>query len=280
MLKSFVKTTLTRLLKPRAGDADASVTFPLEEQADQIELHGNAPTDLHLNILYGDAKIAGLDLIPLFTQCAAETRTGVPPWRAFARMQSAAHLARYFLYSLSLPGARAECGVFLGLSALFVCRTVASHLGAYTGSDFHLIDSFAGFPKSQSEDFFPLGLERSTVVKGPAFGEGDGAAPLDQVRPRFRDYPDITFHRGFIPEVFSELPDTQWAFVHVDVDLYDPTLACLEYFYPRLVKGGVIICDDFGYKIFPGARKAWEKYCRENSISSVALETGQAAIIK
>ena len=99
------------------------------------------------------------------------------------------------------------------------------------------------------------------------------------MRGVFHDFPGVRFHRGFIPQVLSQLPDTRWAFAHIDVDLHEPTLASLEYFYPRMVKGGVIVCDDYGSKLFPGARKAWESYCGENAIAFVTLETGQSVLL-
>jgi len=67
--------------------------------------------------------------------------------------------------------------------------------------------------------------------------------------------------------------------VHIDVDLHEPTLACLEYFYPRLTSG-VIICDGYGSRLFPGARKAWEAYCDANGIVFVTLESGQSILVK
>ena len=153
-------------------------------------------------------------------------------------------------------------------------------MGRYTGEGFHLIDSFKGFSRPQPEDFIPVKLGSNKAGSAPAFMEGDAAASFEQVQRVFRDFPDIGFHRGYIPDIFSRLPDTPWAFVHVDVDLHEPTLASLEYFYPRTVNGGVIICDDYGSKLFPGARKAWDGYCEERNIPFVVLETGQSVLFK
>jgi hypothetical protein len=113
----------------------------------------------------------------------------------------------------------------------------------------------------------------------PAFSQGDAAVSFERVQALFRPFPRVHLQRGFIPQVLSQLPDSRWAFVHIDVDLYEATLAALEYFYPRLVKGGVIICDDYGSRLFPGARKAWESYCDAHSIPFISLETGQSVII-
>ncbi len=71
-----------------------------------------------------------------------------------------------------------------------------------------------------------------------------------------------------------------WSFVHVDVDLYEPTLACLEYFVPRLAPGGVIINDDYGSQSFPGAGRAWDLYFEDFGLPAFALEGGQSVFIR
>jgi O-methyltransferase len=234
---------------------------------------------LHTRILFGDAAIGGTGLLDLYESCIRDSDTAVSPWKTFARIQGAANLAHYFLHTLGLDGARAECGVFQGFSALFVCRAAALTSERFDGTGFHLVDSFAGFPEPQAEDFIPMKSGNETR-NAPAFKQGDAAVSFERVRSVFRDFPGVRFHRGFIPQVLAQLPDTQWAFVHIDVDLHEPTFASLEYFYPRMVKGGVIVCDDYGSKLFPGARKAWEAYCAANGIAFVTLETGQSVLIK
>jgi O-methyltransferase len=99
------------------------------------------------------------------------------------------------------------------------------------------------------------------------------------VRDAMAGFPGASLHKGWIPEVLAELPEAPWSFVHVDVDLYQPTLDCLKYFFPRLVPGGVIVCDDYGSPAFPGARRAWIEFCGD-SLGYVALPTGQSVLVK
>jgi len=69
--------------------------------------------------------------------------------------------------------------------------------------------------------------------------------------------------------------------VHVDVDLFEPTAARLEFFYPRLVSGGMIVCDDYGFTTCPGARKACDDFCAKTPQQTVIhLTTGQGIIMK
>ena len=59
----------------------------------------------------------------------------------------------------------------------------------------------------------------------------------------------------------------KFSFVHIDVDLYQPTLDCLEFFFPKLVSGGIIVCDDYNSSQFPGAKNAWDYYFKDKKIN-------------
>jgi len=278
----MLRQLFNSLIRPnrQAPDtAPSEVSFPIEDLHELKDRHERAPLDLHSRILFGETTIAGHNLLELYDACMRETGTAVSPWKNLARIQGAANLARYFLHTLELAGARVECGVFQGFSALFACRAAAGLARGFDGTGFYLVDSFAGFPKPREEDFIPM-RSGANMRNAPAFNEGDAAVSLEQVSAAFRDFPGVRFERGFIPDVLSRLPETKWAFVHIDVDLHEPTLACLEYFYPRLTSGGVIICDDYGSRLFPGARKAWEAYCDANGIAFVTLESGQSVLVK
>ena len=138
-----------------------------------------------------------------------------------------------------------------------MCRAATTRLARYDGAGLHLIDSFAGISPPQEED------DGRGVVMKPGFDGGAFASPLELVKHTLREFPAVAIHPGWIPAVFAQLPEARWCFVHLDVDLYEPTLACLNYFYPRLVDGGVIICDDYGAPLFPGAHRAWDEFLRE-----------------
>jgi hypothetical protein len=68
--------------------------------------------------------------------------------------------------------------------------------------------------------------------------------------------------------------------VHIDVDLYQPTRDSLAFFYPRLVKGGVIVMDDYGFKTCPGATRAAEELATAQGVGILHLPTGQGVITK
>jgi len=101
---------------------------------------------------------------------------------------------------------------------------------------------------------------------------------LEEVRGFFRDFPRARIVEGWIPEVLDTLPAPAWAFVHLDLTLYEPTLAALRYFYDRLSPGGVLICD--GSVFCPGAQKAVDEFSAERDIACVTLGHRESVFIK
>jgi O-methyltransferase len=85
--------------------------------------------------------------------------------------------------------------------------------------------------------------------------------------------------KGYFPETAHEFEDT-FAFVSIDVDLYEPIYNGLAYFYPRLERGGYIFIHDYndGQK-YIGVKEAVKKYCSENNIAYFPLSDNQGSAI-
>ncbi len=281
MLLRVLKQAYSTLLDRRAETSVSQIRSPVEVHEWASKNNARLPMDLHLEILYGNAKWSSVNFLELYNSCLQDSKTRVPVWKFIIRAQSAFYLARYFLYSLGIEGAKAECGVSGGFSSLLVCRAASLTQNNFTGEGLHFIDSYEGLPESTYEDFVPIRSEEDgKYIEGPAFRAGAMRGPLEHVRSVLHAYPGVRLHKGYIPEVLAVLPETSWSFVHIDVDLYEPTLSCLEYFYSRVTTGGVIICDDYGSILFPGAHKAWDKFCARHDIPFLVLPTGQSVIIR
>lgn len=241
-------------------------------------VHQNAPLDLHANILFGALHVAGIPFAQLYNHCMSATGTPVSGWKTFRRAQRAYNLARYYEYASSLPGNKVECGVFKGFSALMCCHIDKKLDSSFDGSGLFLCDSFAGLSQPTREDLVSV-HNGSVTQEFWSHNQGHFAADLTQVASHFSDFPRVTFLKGWIPPVLDELPETTWAFVHIDVDLYEPTMACLEYFFPRLTRGAVIVNDDFGSPSFPGGGKSWKDFFERKNLSYAVLDTGQSVYI-
>lgn len=174
------------------------------------------------------------------------------------------YLAAFARHAARLSGAFAECGVFRGGTALMMARvTVAQR------TELHLLDSFEGLPQP---DF-----GRDLFYRRGDFANTDQemvAALLHEAGQR------VTVHKGWIPEVFANLPERAWSLVHVDVDLFQPTHDACAYFYPRIVPGGIFVFDEYGFPTCYGERSAVEEFFAERPETPIALPTGQAFVIK
>jgi O-methyltransferase len=53
----------------------------------------------------------------------------------------------------------------------------------------------------------------------------------------------------------------------------------LEFFYPKLATGGVVVCDDYGFATCPGAKLAMDNFFKGKS-KVLSLTTGQGMVIK
>lgn len=197
------------------------------------------------------------------------------PWPVKRRVRFRA-LVRLLMDTDTLDGDIAECGCFMGLSSYLMCDYLRRRNPNYHGAKYHIFDSFQGLSAPTLEDDVPEGFERAKEIEAMC-APGAFAASLGQVRRNLADFPDIAFHPGWIPLTFQALPERQYRFVHVDVDLYDPTLESFEYFYPRLAAGGMLVSDDYGW---PGARKAIDEFCAASNAQLAVTDYQQAVLVK
>ncbi len=166
----------------------------------------------------------------------------------------------------NIPGAFAELGVYKGETAKFIHEMDPTR-------DLHLFDTFDGFKKDD------LLHEKSTGIK---FSEDNFSdTSLEEVKARVGESAKLHFHKGFFPYTTKNLKDQPYAFVHLDADLYAPTLAALNYFYPKLAKGGIILIHDYNHT-WAGLRQAVEEFSA--TIPEVPVEIadwqGSVMIIK
>ncbi len=262
----------------QAAHAADPVDYPLETEEALNRLHGAAPVAEHLRILFEGVSIGGESFVDMYERCLAQTGTPLTPFNVFHRFQTRRDLVQYFFATLNVPGARAECGAYRGAAALLLAHAWRSRQPDFRGADLYLIDSFAGTSASGEHDLIAVRGADGAARREAFFPVAKAAISPDLVRGFFGEFPDVRICAGWIPQVFATLPERDWAFVHLDVTLYAPTLAALEYFYPRLNAGGVIICD--GSIFCPGAKRAWDEFCAKRELPFIVLGNRESILIK
>lgn len=188
--------------------------------------------------------------------------------------------ARYLQYVLTRhvlatiqEGDIIECGVCGGKSLDVMAS--ACDLFDKKGRTLYGIDSFEGLSTP--------GLNDHDVRNGQQFfknGSCSGGA-LEHIQQLLSIHHNpIKLIKGWIPAPFIGLENCQFCLAHIDVDLYQPTKDCLIFIYPRMLKGGIILFDDYGFPMCPGARKAIDDYLADKPEALIPIPSGQAFIIK
>ncbi len=111
---------------------------------------------------------------------------------------------------------------------------------------FHLFDTFAGLPKPGVED---RGVHR----------EHQYACNRASVEQYLVGFPNLFLYGGVFPDStkgVARVEQARYSLVHFDVDLYESTRACLEFFYTRVLPAGILIAHD--YFLLAGVRQAFD----------------------
>lgn len=143
----------------------------------------------------------------------------------------------------NIQGSFAELGVYKGDTAEILHAMDPLR-------KFHLFDTFEGFKQRD--------LDNETGKAATYSTHNFADTSVERVQNRLKS-DNFIFHKGYFPDTTSDLQETNYALVNMDVDLFNPTKAGLEYFFPRLSKGGVIIIHDYNPD-WPGIMKAVDEF--------------------
>lgn len=183
--------------------------------------------------------------------------------------------SRHALYTLTrqalaLDGEIWECGVFKGGTA----RLLAAIIAAHGSRVLRLFDTFEGSPAIDSD--YDVGYPKRDITSAAELAEISESS----VRQRLSGFDFVAFHPGLMPASFVGLEASRIALAHVDVDLYQGVRGCCEYIYPRLVPGGIMIFDDYGYASCPGARRAVDEFFADKPEFPLISPSAQALVFK
>jgi O-methyltransferase len=194
---------------------------------------------------------------PVFPKVMSSVRkrTLLRPVRCFMLWQFARLCA-------SLPGDAAELGVYKGGSAMVIAAAYAP-----AGSPVHLFDTFAGMPAPDPDK------------DGPAHRAGEfNKTSSESVAEFLRGFPALQIHAGVFPDSAASVSERRFGFVHVDAVIYQSVRDACEFFYPRMVPGGVMVFDDYDSPQCPGAALAVNSYFHDRPERLVLLPTRQCVV--
>lgn len=134
----------------------------------------------------------------------------------------------------------AELGVYKGGSLKYVAEK-------FPGRQFVGFDTFTGLPKGHWQE--------SEVHQAGEFGD----TSLEEVKQHI-GLDNVTLVKGFFPRSAKAYENEQFALVHCDLDFEKGIQACLDFFWPRLVSGGAVVVDDYGWGNCPGVKKVLDAF--------------------
>jgi SAM-dependent methyltransferase len=147
-----------------------------------------------------------------------------------------------------------------------------------TGRTFYLLDTFAGIDERYvTLDDIAVGvIARNQHDIDSGFYTFD----LDAVRANFAEWPAARIIPGPVPETLDQIDSDRFAFAHIDMNCAAPEVAAIEFLWPRLSEGGVVLLDDYAYIGYRSQKIAMDDFARRVGVAVLSLPTGQGLIIK
>jgi O-methyltransferase len=194
--------------------------------------------------------------IALFRSVRSFTMTSIE--RVYALRESVKYIIRH-----NVPGSIVECGVWKGGSMMAVAKTL---LELETERDLYLFDTFEGMPPPTAVDVDLYGVQADVLLKTNPMTPA--IAPFKEVCRNMYSTgynpARINLVRGKVEDTLPRAAPREIALLRLDTDWYQSTLHELVHLYPRLIKGGILIIDDYGH--FVGSKKAVDEYFQKNGI--------------
>jgi hypothetical protein len=163
----------------------------------------------------------------------------------------------HYAVGQKIAGDIVECGSARGGSAALMALTLRR---LNTQKKLWLFDTFEGLPAPTSQD---PDFELADLFTGTCIGT------VDEVRGLFQQLnvaDDVVFIKGLFQDTLPVTPISNIAVLHIDGDWYESVKACLDALYDKVVPGGVIQFDDYGY--WAGARKAVDEFLAARAIAT------------
>lgn len=169
-------------------------------------------------------------------------------------------------HAKQLEGDFVECGVYKG--SISMSNIIYIDFKALKNRKYYLFDTFRGLDK-----------ELSTEDEYRRFKD---AYPdcYDFVVKSFKKYPNVVIIKGVVPKTLSKVNIKKVAYLSLDMNSALPELEALKHFWPRLVPGGIVVLDDYGWPTCEAQKAAADNFASSVGVKVLSLPNGQGIIIK
>ncbi len=177
--------------------------------------------------------------------------------------------ATRYITNKKISGSIVECGVWKGGSMMAVAYML-KELGDID-RDLYLFDTYEGMSEPTDRDITYFNADAKSLLDSDDTEKKEAYfcyASLEEVKDNLflTQYPKnkIHFIKGKVEDTIPKYAPEQIALLRLDTDWYESTKHELQYLFPLLAPGGVIIIDDYGY--WKGCKQATDEYLENNKI--------------
>jgi O-methyltransferase len=201
-------------------------------------------------LMHGWTLVSPSEFASLYRQVRSRTMC------SNARLRGLYRSVRYVV-NHDIPGDIVECGSAQGGSAALMALTLR-RLGSQR--KLWLFDTFEGLPSPSSQD---PDFELADLFTGTCVGT---LAEVGELFQRLEITDNVEFVKGLFQETLPVTSVERIAVLHLDGDWYESVKVCLDCLYDKVVDGGVIQLDDYGY--WKGARNAVDEFLERRGIQT------------
>jgi hypothetical protein len=183
-------------------------------------------------------------------------------WRIHVLLWAAA-------YASKLNGDFVECGVNTGVFA----RAIINYIRFQElNKKYFLLDTFNGLDPRYSSDY--------EMQYDKMMGYKNQSDLYQHVQKIFSEFENVKIIQGSIPDTLSEVESEKICFLSIDMNCVYPEIEAINYFWDKIVPGGIIVLDDYGYPGHMNQKNAFDEFAKKKDIEILTLPTCQGLIIK
>jgi hypothetical protein len=192
--------------------------------------------------------------------CELGLAGGAPiEFRAYVCCWAASHAA-------NIPGDFVECGVNEGWLSLTICHYLNFNSLA---KSFYLFDTYQGIPSDQITE-----REKKRAALH------NYSECYESTKQKFDVFPRAKLVRGRVPDTLSMEAIDHVAYLSIDMNIAKPERAAIEFFWPKISIGGIVVLDDYAFGGYEAQHETMDEFAAKVGVQILTLPTGQGLIIK
>lgn len=182
-------------------------------------------------------------------------------WRIHVLCWAAYHASR-------IEGDFVDCGVNTGLFSRSVMDYVSFEK---LNKTYYLLDTFAGMDPKYSTEY--------EMVRHHQIGYQNTADLYKKAQETFSGF-NVKIIKGSVPDTLEKVDTKQVAYLSVDMNCVMPEIEAMRFFWDKMVSGGLIVLDDYGYPGAEDQKRAHDQFAETKGVRILTLPTCQGLIIK